>query len=72
MVVIFLAKEQIGQQWSHVTAAEKAKAAKKNEVPKMDDNADPSKGLMDMMKKMYDEKTNTTLILFFDKFVLIF
>merc|ERR1712154_418925 len=23
MVVIFLAKEQIGQQWSHVTAAEK-------------------------------------------------
>ena len=55
MVVIFLAKEQIGQQWSHVTAAEKAKAAKKNEVPKMDDNADPSKGLMDMMKKMYDE-----------------
>lgn len=55
-VVIFLAKKKQGQHWSHVTAAEKAKADKKNEVPKMDDDdGDPSKGLMNMMKKMYDE-----------------
>jgi len=56
MVVIMLAKAKEGQNWSHVTAAEKAKADKKNEVPKMDDDSgDPSKGLMNMMKKMYDE-----------------
>jgi len=56
MVVIMLAKANIGKNWSHVTAAEKAKADKKNEVPKMDDDSgDPSKGLMNMMKKMYDE-----------------
>jgi len=56
MVVIFLAKAKVGQNWSHVTAAEKAKADKKNDVPKMDDDGgDPSKGLMNMMKKMYDE-----------------
>jgi len=55
MVVIFLAKAKVGQHWSHVTAAEKVKAEKKNEVPKMDDDNDPSKGLMNMMKKMYDE-----------------
>ena len=56
MIVIFLAKAKLGQHWSHVTAAEKAKADKKNEVPKMaDDDGDPSKGLMNMMKKMYDD-----------------
>ena len=56
MVVIMLAKANEGQNWSHVTAVEKAKADKKNEVPKMDDDSgDPSKGLMNMMKKMYDE-----------------
>jgi len=56
MVVIMLAKAKEGQNWSHATAAEKAKADKKNEVPKMDDDSgDPSKGLMNMMKKMYDE-----------------
>merc|ERR1712018_543204 len=40
MVVIMLAKANIGKNWSHVTAAEKAKADKKNEVPKMDDDSD--------------------------------
>jgi len=55
MVVIFLAKANTGQNWSHVTAAEKAKAEKKVEVPKTEDDSDPSKGLMNMMKKMYDE-----------------
>jgi len=55
MVVIFLAKSNAGQHWSHVTAADKAKAEKKNEVPKTEDDGDPSKGLMNMMKKMYDD-----------------
>lgn len=56
MVVIFLAKAKCGKNWSHVTAAERTKADKKNDVPKMDDDGgDPSKGLMNMMKKMYDE-----------------
>jgi len=57
MVVIFLAKAIAGQKWSHVSAAEKAKAdSKAVPAPKMDDDdGDPSKGLMNMMKKMYDD-----------------
>ena len=48
-------KNQANQN-TNVEAAIKAKADKKNEVPKMDDDSgDPSKGLMNMMKKMYDE-----------------
>ena len=56
MVVIFLAKAKAGEKWSHVSAADKAKADKANPVPKKDDDdGDPSKGLMNMMKKMYDD-----------------
>ena len=56
MVVVFLAKTTEGQKWSHSTAAAKAQAAKKaDSAPKMDEGQDPSKSIMDMMKKMYDE-----------------
>jgi len=62
MVTVFLAKAVEGQHWSHATAASKAKADKQSAAMKMDDpagadkaGADPTKGIMDMMKKMYDE-----------------
>jgi len=55
--VIFLAKHNPGSDWSHITFAEKAAAdaKKKTEDPKLDDKADPSASLMNLMKKMYDD-----------------
>lgn len=59
LVVIFLAKAVPGKKWGFVTAAEKAAHDKKNAPPKFDDGGDddkdPTKGIMSMMKKMYDE-----------------
>jgi len=60
MVTVFLAKADEGKSWSHATAAAKAQADKKSaSMAKMTDSPDTSKdpqaGLMDMMKKMYDE-----------------
>lgn len=54
MVVVFLAKRDGGKTWSHLTASEKkAKEPKFN--PKMTDNEDPTTGLMDLMKQMYED-----------------
>merc|ERR1712058_88324 len=49
-------KQTSGSSWSHMTAAEKTAAdlKKKADEPKMDKD-DPSAGLMNIMKKMYDE-----------------
>lgn len=59
MVTVFLAKSDEGKKWSHATAAAKAQADKKNAAMKPSESSDmskdPSAGLMDMMKKMYDE-----------------
>jgi len=56
-LAVFLAKHNPGSDWSHITYAEKtaADAKKKTEDPKMDDNADPSAGIMNLMKKMYED-----------------
>lgn len=53
MVVINLAKET-PVSWSHVTETEK-KASEAKKVPQMDKNADPSDGLMSIMKNMYEQ-----------------
>jgi len=50
MVSVFLAKSESGSKWSGLRPSGPPKS-----VPKMDDNADPSAGLMSMMKQMYDE-----------------
>lgn len=55
MVVVSLAKERTGSSWSHLTQAEKKAKEPKKPAPKMDTEADPSTGLMDMMKQMYDD-----------------
>lgn len=52
MVVVLLAKTDQGQKWAGVTA-EDAKATEARK-PKMN-NDDPSSGMMDLMKQMYDD-----------------
>lgn len=54
MVVVFLVKHDTGKTWSHLTVSEKkSKEPKFN--PKLSDNEDPTTGLMDLMKQMYEE-----------------
>ncbi|KDR16863.1 calcyclin-binding protein [Zootermopsis nevadensis] len=52
-VVIFLAKKKDGIKWSHMTTHEKK--ANEPRLPKLDQNDDPSAGLMDMMRQMYED-----------------
>ena len=49
-----MAKRDVGKRWSHLTGYDKTKDFK---PPKVDTETadDPSQGLMDMMKKMYEE-----------------
>merc|ERR1712226_592723 len=56
-LLVFLAKHNPGSTWSHITHAEKVAvdSKKKADEPNLDDKADPSAGLMNMMKKMYEE-----------------
>nr|CAD7431814.1 unnamed protein product [Timema monikensis] len=52
-VTVFLAKKNIGSKWTHMTCSEKK--ALDSKLPKMDGaGEDPSGGLMDMMKHMYE------------------
>jgi calcyclin binding protein len=56
MVVVSLKKQASGKNWSHVTETDKraadAKAPKKRDG---EEAKDPSSGLMDMMKQMYED-----------------
>ncbi|XP_022320022.2 calcyclin-binding protein-like [Crassostrea virginica] len=56
-VLLMLKKSVTGKTWPYVTSGEKAaKKAKDNEnKSKGDDEKDPNEGMMDMLKKMYDE-----------------
>ncbi|KAL1131572.1 hypothetical protein AAG570_011187 [Ranatra chinensis] len=53
MVIVFLAKRSTGENWAHLLASD-AKA-KEPKVPAMEQDEDPSTGLMNLMKKMYEE-----------------
>lgn len=53
MIIVNLAKTQ-NVNWSHVTEVEK-RARDTSMAPEMDKNADPSEGLMSIMKNMYDK-----------------
>lgn len=55
MVVLFLKKSNAGDKWKHLKRADKDAAEKPKFTPKAEDNADPSAGLMNMMKQMYEE-----------------
>lgn len=48
-----MCKKQTSKKWECLTAVEKQ--AKEKEKPTMDENADPSDGLMNMLKKIYAE-----------------
>jgi len=54
MVIVMLAKVEAGKHWSHLTSSEK-KAKEPKPVPKLDEEKDPSAGLMDLMKQMYED-----------------
>lgn len=49
-MVFINASKNNSTTWSHVTEVEKKAAESK--TPKLDDNADPSEGLMSLMKNM--------------------
>jgi calcyclin binding protein len=58
-LLVLLAKRQPGTAWSHITRAEKEAADVKSTAveskPSKNKDKDPSSGLMDMMKKMYED-----------------
>ncbi|XP_057325031.1 calcyclin-binding protein [Microplitis mediator] len=53
MIAVFLSKKA-PKNWSHVTGIEKRIKESKNAAPNAD-NSDPEAGLMNIMKKMYQE-----------------
>jgi len=56
MVVIFLKKQDVAVKWSHLKRVDKETSSKPKFTPKAEDNnADPSAGIMNMMKQMYEE-----------------
>ncbi|KAI0978561.1 hypothetical protein GJ496_005952 [Pomphorhynchus laevis] len=55
-VVICLKKKQAKTNWEYLTEADRlAKEKSKPKLDPVDDKKDPGDGLMDMMRKMYDE-----------------
>ncbi|XP_008332208.1 calcyclin-binding protein [Cynoglossus semilaevis] len=52
-MVLIMCKKQTSQKWECLTKVEKQ--AKEKDKPSVDDKADPSDGLMSMLKKIYDE-----------------
>lgn len=55
MIVVSLLKK-VAKDWSHVTLVEKMiKEAKAPSVPDLDADSDPGAGLMNLMKKMYQD-----------------
>lgn len=52
-IVVFLKKKDQGKSWNYVTSVEMK--LKEKQMPKMDEKADPQEGLMNLMKKMYEE-----------------
>lgn len=54
--ICIVLKKVVNEQWSHVTLVEKKlKEAKTPTVPEMGEDADPGAGLMNLMKKMYQD-----------------
>lgn len=52
-MVLVMCKKQTVKKWDCLTQVEKQ--SKEKEKPAVDDNADPSEGLMTMLKKIYSE-----------------
>ncbi|XP_061653327.1 calcyclin-binding protein isoform X1 [Phyllopteryx taeniolatus] len=52
-MVVIMCKKQVAKKWECLTTVDKE--SKEKDKPKVDDNADPSEGLMSMLKKIYSE-----------------
>lgn len=52
-VLVMLKKKEIKKTWAYVT--EREKSSKERKKPKMDEDKDPSEGLMDLLKQMYED-----------------
>ncbi|KAM6918222.1 calcyclin-binding protein [Xenentodon cancila] len=52
-MVLVMCKKQTTKKWECLTAVEKQ--SKEKDKPNVDENGDPSEGLMSMLKKIYDE-----------------
>ncbi|XP_053739537.1 calcyclin-binding protein [Synchiropus splendidus] len=52
-MVLIMCKKQAANKWECLTKVEKQ--TKDKDKPSMDDKADPSEGLMSMLKKLYDD-----------------
>lgn len=52
-MVLVMCKKQTTKKWECLTTVEKQ--SKEKDKPTMDENADPSEGLMSMLKKIYSE-----------------
>ncbi|XP_043911876.1 calcyclin-binding protein [Protopterus annectens] len=53
MVLVMCRKKKSDQKWEYLTQVEKQ--SKDREKPKLDSDADPSEGLMNVLKKIYEE-----------------
>lgn len=51
--IVIIAKKEVEQKWPQITVQEQK--AKEARTPKYDETADPSQGLMHMLKQMYDD-----------------
>lgn len=63
MLAVYLKKQKEGQNWEHLTSIEKKLKDAKNSSMKGTkdlDTSDPTSGLMNLMKKMYDEGDAST------------
>lgn len=63
MINVYLKKQKEGQHWDYLTSIEKKLKDAKESSFKKDtdlDTADPTSGLMNLMKKMYDEGDSST------------
>ncbi|KAM9792041.1 calcyclin-binding protein [Syngnathus typhle] len=52
-MVVIMCKKKAAKKWECLTTVEKQ--SKEKDKPKVDDNADPSEGLMSMLKKIYTD-----------------
>ncbi|XP_017277843.1 calcyclin-binding protein [Kryptolebias marmoratus] len=52
-MVLVMCKKQATKKWECLTSVDKQ--SKEKDKPSMDENADPSEGLMSMLKKIYEE-----------------
>ncbi|XP_074653818.1 calcyclin-binding protein-like [Tubulanus polymorphus] len=54
-ILLMLKKQDAGKKWENVTPVTKTKTDTPASAPNLGDDSDPSAGIMNLMKKMYEE-----------------